>query len=147
MLLGDGPEREQLVERCRAMGLSNVTFLPSQPRDLVPSLLASADIAVIPLKTHLRGAVPSKIYEAMSSGVPIVLAASGEAAKLVFETSSGLIVAPGEVSGLAAALRMLVLDPEKRHSLGANGRKAAKSRFDRTLICSRFLDAIENLPK
>jgi glycosyltransferase involved in cell wall biosynthesis len=143
VLVGDGPEKPALVEQARARALRNVTFLPPQPREAMPALLASADIAVVSLKRRIPGAVPSKLYEAMASGLPVVLVAGGEPAEILQSAQSGVAVAPGDVDGLVGALRRLARSPEERVRFGAAGRAAAVERFDRRPLCDAFIEALE----
>jgi glycosyltransferase involved in cell wall biosynthesis len=144
VLVGDGPEKPALVEQARARALRNVTFLPPQPREAMPALLASADIAVVSLKRRIPGAVPSKLYEAMASGLPVVLVAGGEPAEILQSAQSGVAVAPGDVDGLVGALRRLARSPEERVRFGAAGRAAAVERFDRKPLCDAFIEALES---
>ena len=91
----------------------------------MPELFASADIALVPLKGQIPGAVPSKLYEAMASGLPVVLVASGEPADIVRSARAGIVVEPGDPEGLAGALRHLAQSPEDRRQLGDAGRETA----------------------
>ena len=142
-LVGDGPVKSSLMAKSRELGLSNVRFLDALPREEMPGLVASADLAIVPLKMSLPGAVPSKIYEAMGAGVPIVLVATGEAAAIVDRSQAGVHVAPGDVPGLATAIRGLAADPARRARLGTAGRSAAVRDFDRIAIADRFIDHLE----
>jgi colanic acid biosynthesis glycosyl transferase WcaI len=143
VLIGDGPEKEALVSEAQRRDLTNVTFLPPQPREEMPTLLASADVAVVTLKTRIPGAVPSKLYEAMASGLPVLLVADGEPAEIVESTGSGVVVAPGDVDGVVDALGRLAQSPEERRRLAAAGREAAVQRFDRKRLCDEFIEALE----
>jgi glycosyltransferase involved in cell wall biosynthesis len=143
VLIGDGPEKRMLVEQAKHARLNNVTFLDLQPSNMMPPLLASADIVLVTLKTHIPGAVPSKLYEAMASGRPVVLVASGEAAKIVREHQVGIVVEQGDLVGLARAVKTLQTQPYLRRVLGANGRRAAEKYFDRHMIATRFIDHLE----
>jgi glycosyltransferase involved in cell wall biosynthesis len=143
VLVGDGPEKEALIGKAREQGLRNVTFVDPQPRDAIPALLASADIAVVPLSHRIPGAVPSKLYEAMASGVPIVLVAEGEAGDIVRSSGAGLAVSPGNIDGLAEALRRLALSSEERTRLREAGRASAVQRFDRRTSCELLIRALE----
>jgi glycosyltransferase involved in cell wall biosynthesis len=143
--VGDGPEKERLVAQARQRRLERVRFLPPRPREAMPVLMASADIALVPLGTSLPGAVPSKLYEAMGSGLPVVLAAEGEATKIVRETGSGVAVRPGDSEGLAQALRQLANDSARRQALGRNGRAAVIAQFDRRRIADQFITHLEGL--
>ena len=131
------------MDRSRALGLTNLKFWPPRPHASLPALLASADIALVPLKDVLPGSVPSKVYEAMASGVPVVLAADGEAADIVRTSGAGIVVRPGDSSGLASALQRLAQDPAMRAELGAAGRRATESKFDRRTIGDEFLKLLE----
>lgn len=143
VFIGDGPERERLVRRAAELGLRRVCFLEPVPREEVPELLASADIAVVPLKMRLPGAVPSKVYEAMASGIAVLLVADGEAAAIVREARAGVVVEPGDVAGLAGALARMAGDPEGRRQMGRSGREWAQARFDRSGIAEGFLRHLE----
>jgi len=143
VLMGDGPTKADLIRQARSRGLNNVTFLDPRPTSEVPPLLAAADIVLVPLVTHLPGATPSKLYEAMASGRPVVLVAEGEPATIVREQEAGLVVGPGDIGGLSGALRTLSRDPNLRQELGANGRRAAERLFNQVEIDAHFVAFLE----
>ena len=143
ILIGDGPEKERLIAHSDALRLENVRFMDPYPHSAVPSLLASTDIALVTLRNRLPGAVPSKIYEAMGSAIPIVLVAEGEAADIVSEAQAGTVVSPGNVESLANAIRYLALTAEERDRIGRNGRDAAVKMFNRQSIAAAFIDSLE----
>jgi glycosyltransferase involved in cell wall biosynthesis len=143
VLIGDGPEKQSLLERARQRHLNNVRFLDSLPAREMPSIVAAADIVLVPLKTYIPGAVPSKLYEAMASGRPGVLVADGEAADIVLTHKTGLVVKPGNVSKLVEALCTLCSQPALRQKMGANGRRAAEQFFDRSQIANGFIRHLE----
>jgi glycosyltransferase involved in cell wall biosynthesis len=143
-LIGDGPEKPALVTEAGRRALGHVRFLDPLPRGDVPAAVASADIVLVPLRTPIPGAVPSKLYEAMASGRPVVLVADGEAADIVRRCDAGLVVRPGDIAGLARALERLSRDPDLRASLGANGRRAAEREFNRQAIGDRFVELLES---
>jgi glycosyltransferase involved in cell wall biosynthesis len=138
ILVGDGPEKKRLVEMSQALDLRNVTFLPSMPHEEIPSILASMDVAVISLKSSILGAVPSKIYEAMASGIPVLLVANGEGSHIVTQAGAGVAVPPGDADGLATAVRKMSCNPEWRQRMGQAGRIAVEKLYDRAKIAERF---------
>lgn len=142
-LMGDGPTKNDLIQRAESAKLEHVHFLDPKPAQAMPMWVASADIAIVTLKDFIPGAVPSKMYEAMASGSPILLVASGEAADIVKKHNAGLVVAPGDVQGLRNALVTLSHDPALRQRLGKNGRRAAEAHFDRSVIVDRFIEYME----
>lgn len=144
VLVGDGPMKTALVSEARLRGLDRVRFLDARPASELPPLLAAADILVVPLGVGIRGAVPSKLYEAMALARPIVLVATGEPASIVETHCAGLVVPPHDTDALAGALRRLRDDPELRAELGENGRWAAERFFNRTEIARQFISHLEN---
>ena len=145
VFVGDGPEKERLMARSQTLDLQRVHFVEALPREAIPELLASAGIALVPLGVSLPGAVPSKIYEAMGVGVPILLVAEGEAATLVSDSGAGRVVAPGDIDGIVAALRELSSSASNRAELGRAGRAAALRDFDRRTIADAFIHHLESL--
>jgi glycosyltransferase involved in cell wall biosynthesis len=143
VLMGEGPEKERLVRRAREENLTNVTFMDPVPHQRIPALLASSDLALAPLLKYLPGAVPSKIYEAMASAVPVVFVGSGEGAEIIERSGAGLLAPPGDVTELASAMRRLARDPALRRKLGEAGRFAAETQFNRRTILDRFIDRLE----
>jgi glycosyltransferase involved in cell wall biosynthesis len=143
VLMGDGPEKGRLVAQARERRIERVRFLDPRPHGEMPAVLAAADILIVPLLRELPGAVPSKLYEAMASGRPVILVARGEAARIVENHRAGLVVAPGDLGGLVNACRILVADEALRRRLGANGRAAAVQHYDRTRSTARFIDLLE----
>lgn len=144
VLIGDGPEKALLRQQAEERNLTNVRFLDPRPASEIPALLAAADVLLVPLKRHIPGAVPSKLYEAMASGRPTVLVATGEPADIVRRYHAGIVVSPGEIEEFVEALRTLQASPELRRQQGENGRRAAERHFDRRVIVDRFLDFLED---
>jgi len=138
VLVGDGPEREGLAGRIARERISRVQLLPPQPRERIPALLAAADGAAITLGMTLPGAVPSKIYEAMASALPILLIADGEPVRRVEAAGAGLCAPPGERAAAVTAFTALATNPLLRARLGSAGRHAAQTVYDRTAIAVRL---------
>lgn len=138
VLVGEGPVREALQARIDREGIGRVRLVPAQPRERIPALLAAADVAVATLGMKLQGAVPSKIYEAMAGSRPLLLIADGEAVRRVERAECGLTVRPGDLDGARAAWIRLATDPELRARLGAAGRRAAETTYDRARIAERL---------
>src|SRR4029453_10232170 len=117
-LVGDGSQKKLLREQAAKRHLTNVHFLDPRPAIEIPRLLAAADIALVSLKTYLQGAVPSKLYEAMASGKPVILIARGEAADIVRENRAGIVVGPGQIESLVEAVRLFRNRPALRRAFG-----------------------------
>jgi colanic acid biosynthesis glycosyl transferase WcaI len=141
VMIGDGPEKQKLV--AKAAQLTNIVFKDPLPASEIPPMLATADIILVPLKMHIPGAVPSKLYEAMASGKPVVLIAGGEAADIVYDHEVGCVVQSGDINNLIEVVRKLSKDDALRARLGANGRQAAERYFNRDTIVTRFTNHLE----
>lgn len=136
VLVGDGPEREKLISRVQNENIKRVMVLPAQPRERVPALLGAADVAIVSLGMSIPGAVPSKIYEAMASSLPILLIADGEPARRI--EGCGIAVNPGAAQELLSAAQKLASDPALRNLMGIAGRALAEGRYNRDRIADRL---------
>jgi glycosyltransferase involved in cell wall biosynthesis len=110
-----------------------VRMLGAVPHGRVPNLYAEADAAVVLLRDRplFAGALPTKMLEAMAAARPIVLSAAGEAARFVEESGGGAVVPPEDPVALAAVIRELARDRERRMELGAAGRSWVERGFAR----------------
>jgi|CXWL01.1.fsa_nt_gi glycosyltransferase involved in cell wall biosynthesis len=138
VLVGDGADREPLQRRIEFENLRNVRLLRAQPKERIPALLAASQVGFHVLKFAIPGAVPSKIYEAMASGLPILFAGGGEGARRVLDARAGLVVPYEDVRGLEQAVRRLASTSELRQELGRAGRRAAEKLYNRKDIARRL---------
>ena len=106
----------------------------------MPEILVSVDIAIVPLKRKdlFKGALPSKLFEALGSGVPVIAAVQGEAKKLVELSGGGIAIEPENAEGMAEAIVRLFLDEKLRQQLGVNGRNYIVKHYNRKNIAERF---------
>jgi glycosyltransferase involved in cell wall biosynthesis len=73
--------------------------------------------------------VPSKLIDFMAAGRPVVLAAAGEAARLLDRAGAGVVVAPEDPGALAGAIHRLIDHPQEAHTMGERGRAFARGRL------------------
>jgi glycosyltransferase involved in cell wall biosynthesis len=147
VFIGDGPEKQKLINMKEEKKLTNVTFLPVKSKPEMPRIIASMDASLIPLKKLdlFKGALPSKMFEALSSELPIILAVEGEAAELINNAKAGIVVEPENEKEIAEAVLKLSKDLEYRRSLGANGRKYVIENYSRESIARKLEDILKNL--
>lgn len=144
LIVGDGTCKQALVNKARAMGLTNVRFLPLQPRERLPLMLAAADVSVIMLREEASyTSLPSKIPTLMSSARPVVASVGvlSDAARIVAENRCGIAVPPDDPASLVEALHALREDRELRENCARRARLGAEQLFSR----DSALDAYENL--
>lgn len=138
VLVGDGPRRPELERRIAAERIARVRILPAVGRDRVPALLAAADVAVVSLGPEIAHGVPSKLYEGMAAGRPLLLIAAGEAVRRVEEAAAGLTARPGDLAAIRANVEALAVDEPMRRRLGMAGRRAAEEVYDRASTARRL---------
>jgi colanic acid biosynthesis glycosyl transferase WcaI len=144
---GAGAERAALERSVARRGLESVRLVPRQPKQRMPALWSVCDVTLIPLRADpvFAGVVPSKLFEAMAHGVPIIISVpEGEATALVRETGAGLVVPPEQPAALAAAIRELMGAPERLGELRARA-LAAAPRFSRERQAERLLGVLERV--
>jgi glycosyltransferase involved in cell wall biosynthesis len=143
LFVGAGAERDRLIERAR--GVPNAVFAPRQPKERMPAVWSLCDIALVHLKDSpaFGEVIPSKIFEAMGMGLPILLAApDGEARRIVEADGAGLWVPAGNPEALAAAVRRLRDDAALRGRLAAAS-LAAAPRHTRETQARLFLETLQ----
>ena len=135
-IVGDGPRKGELQQLAAARGVSqHVEFLGH--REDVPSVLASADLFVLPSRTE---AFPNSVIEAMASGLPVVAAAVGGLVDLIDHNRTGLLVAPSDSEALTQALRFLIENPTHAGAIGQAARAEIKERYSFDRMVSAFAD-------
>lgn len=145
LVLGEGAERARLEASARERGLENLSFHDFVPHDRMPDYLAALDASIVHLRPDplFETVIPSKIFEAMAMGVPIVMAVAGESAGLVREADAGECIPSGEPEAMAKLVQQLAADPARCREMAANGRRAASERFSRRAQAQRMLQSLE----
>lgn len=147
VLVGDGAEKAELVAKAEAEGIANVRFLPIQPTSTLPAVLNLAYATIIPLRRLelFKAALPSKLFDSMAAGRPIVAPLWGEAAALVEAAACGVVVEPEDARAVQRAVETLAADPALAHRLGEQGRRYVVQHFDRDDIAARLAKLLEEI--
>lgn len=149
LLVGAGAERDNLLAERDRRGLTNVIMLEQQPRPAMPAIWGATDAAVIHLRRidTFKTVIPSKMFEAMASGCPIVMGVEGEAKALMEAGDAGIAVEPEDADALADAILVLANDPARATALGQNGSIFVRREFDREQLARAmavtFTDLVE----
>jgi colanic acid biosynthesis glycosyl transferase WcaI len=150
VFVGDGAGRDSLQEQSKKMKLENVKFIPFQPRETLPEVLASADLSLVILRQGIGTAsLPSKTYSIMASGRPILASVEEESEtnKLIQRAEAGLCTSPEDPIKLAESIMLLKNNEDLCRDLGRNGRvwveqhhspKSAAMQFEKMLSDARF---------
>jgi colanic acid biosynthesis glycosyl transferase WcaI len=128
LFVGAGAARAALVKEAAKRQLNNVVFVPAQPKEEILSYWSICDLALVSLKNAplFTTVIPSKIFEAMGMGCPVLLVApDGEASQIVRCTDAGVVVPPECPIALASAVRTLYHDKVLVRRLAMNALRAA----------------------
>lgn len=148
VFLGDGEVKSELVRLAEELRLSNVMFIPSQPKRRVPDFITAADACLMPTKSdaffHMH--LPNKLFDYMAGARPVIAAVPpGETQALVERAEAGLVVPPEDEINLAAALLDLRDNPETRRRYGHNGRHYVMEHYLRSHLAARLTAALDGV--
>lgn len=133
-IYGEGSQKEDIVEYLSANPGKEIYLHPSVHRDEVPALLMQHDVSLIPLMTTIYGAVPSKIYEAMAAGLPVIFSGGGEGEKIIAEQQTGWCCEPGNYTQINQCVQQVAnTSKEELSRLRDNCIHAAKNIFNREI--------------
>lgn len=125
VIIGFGARHTATRELALELRVSNVRFLPYQPRSLLSESLSAADVHYLGLARGLAGyVVPSRINGILSAGRPVIVSADPESepAQLVADVGCGIAVAPGDPQAVAAAIRQVHAGELDLEACGTAGR-------------------------
>lgn len=142
LIVGDGPERENLEAELAAHGLdSHTQFTGAVNPDAVPKLLARMDVAVAPYPAQSDFYFsPLKVYEYMAAGLPVVASRIGQLADLIDTGVNGILCPPGDAIALAEALETLWRSPTLRQRLGEAARQQVMDNHTWDAIAQQILN-------
>lgn len=139
---GSGADRERVEKIVSDEKLTNVRLISRQPKEMMPRLWSVCDLTLVPLKDNpvFSTVIPSKIFESMGMGIPILISIpKGEAVGLVVDSFSGVYIPPENPKLLAAQILKLASDKSQMDFLRTNARDAA-FRFSRDALSLKMLD-------
>lgn len=146
VFVGEGAGRELLMATAESMELPNVRFIPFQPRERVPEVLATADIALVSLQPQIGSrSLPSKTFSYLASGRPVIAVVDegSDTWNLVERAGAGLCVPPGKPQKLADAILTLKESGELRHQMGSAGRTYAEQHHSHHQAARQFASLLE----
>lgn len=140
VFIGDGPEKDRLQALNEELGAGCV-FIPNTPKKEVMSIVATARGYIVPLKKLelFLGAIPSKLFDPLALGKPILLGVDGEARKLFIDQGrSGLYYEPENAKALAECILELERNPELAAELGRNGKAYVEANFENSATAGKL---------
>jgi putative colanic acid biosynthesis glycosyltransferase WcaI len=134
LIIGEGIKKDTLIQQADENRLTNVVFLPYQPRSQFAEMLAAANLHLVLLNEESSGtSMPSKTFNIMAAARPILMVAplSSDIARVVIEIGCGIAVAPGDPDLLAEEILHFMEYPGLGEEMGRNGRVQLEKRYSR----------------
>jgi len=146
ILLGHGAKKKALQDKAEEMKLDNVIFIDSVAKDEVVRYWSTLDLSVIHLKNTplFTTVIPSKLFECMGMGLPVLHGVAGESAEIVLKENAGVVFEPENSDDLIEKLLELKNNPEKYRSLQKSCLLGAVN-YDRALLAKKMLNALQGV--
>jgi len=147
LMVGGGAQRDTIKTIRDAKGLTNIVMLDQLPKAAMPAVLGASDAALVLLKRvdTFKTVIPSKMFEAMALGVPMILGVEGEAKALMEAGGAGIAITPEDDAELATAILRLADDRALGRQIGASARAFVRAQFDRESLAHAYLAEFEAL--
>lgn len=147
LMLGSGPVKNDLIHEADRRSLDNVEFLDRVPLDEAAAHMAASDALLVPLEDHViyQQFIPSKLFDSMASGRPVLLSVDGEARAILEEAKGGLYYPAEDGEALAERIRWLRDHPEDAKTMGRRGREYAERHCTRSAQAEKLTSFLEGL--
>jgi glycosyltransferase involved in cell wall biosynthesis len=150
VLVGTGARHADYVALAERLEADKVTFLPYQPREVLPQSLSTAHVHFVGLARGLAGyVVPSRLYGILAAGRPVIAAAEddSETAQVVREVGCGIVIPPGRPDLLANLLRDVAAGQHDLEEMGRRGRAYVEAEADRLIAIERYRQLLASLTR
>lgn len=146
VLIGEGADKQHLKELLQAENISNVYIEDQISLDSVPSAFRQIDAGLVHLRDVpiMQGALPSKIFEIMAAGIPVLAGIKGHGRKFINEHKVGLCFEPEDPDDMKLRIEELLRKPDTCKEYGNNGLKIIKAEYNREAQAEKYLKIIKN---
>jgi len=144
LIMGEGADRKRLESLVAQKGLTNVIFRNFVGHDEVADYISSLDLSVVHLRPDpvFKTVIPSKIFENMALGVPLLMAVEGESAEIVADAGCGLCIPSGDSEKMAAAVLELNAARARLDEMGRRGLDAVARKYDRKVLAAAAAETL-----
>lgn len=130
-IYGAGGEQQQIIDYITTHPNCNIYYHGRVGRDEIPMVLGQADCTLVPLVKNIFGAVPSKIYESMAAGLPILFSGDGEGMRIVEENNLGWVSPALDYKHLETNIKHMTTNRKDWVTKKFNCIDCAKNKFNR----------------
>ena len=147
VLVGDGMQKQSLVEAVQKKKLTNVEFVGSVPKHEIFAYILASDVGLSMLKKldTFKTIFSNKTFDYMACKKPVLVAIDGISRKLVEDARCGLYAEPENSKDIIDKINILKKDPEALRTMGENGFHFAKNKFDRYVLARQYLAEIKKV--
>ena len=147
LFIGEGAEKDRLKLLAIQENITNVTFIDAQSKEMMPEFYCLSDVCLIPLKNIeiFKTFIPSKMFEIMACGIPIVASLEGEAAGILSSSDAAIVVPPDDHEEIKEAILKLKCNKSLYKQMQVNGPKFVKDNYSRKKLAEKYLEIIRNI--
>ena len=147
LLIGEGTEKQRIVDLAAARRVTNIQFLDQQPRERIPAYVSASDVCLVLLKRAdlFKTVIPTKLLEYMACARTVIVAVDGQSRQIVEAARAGVYVPPEDSQALAQAIQALAQNPEQRMQMGASGRQYIVEKFSRAQTAQNYISVLTQL--
>lgn len=144
LIMGEGAERPPLEEEARRRSLTNLLFHDFVPHEEVCTYIAALDASIVHLRPHalFKTVIPSKIFENMAMGTPMIYAVEGHSAEIVAEAGAGVCIPSGDGKAMADAIKSLQKDPDSLRRMSESAKAAAAAKYTRRVKAQEIIRSL-----
>ncbi|KYH03793.1 MULTISPECIES: glycosyltransferase family 4 protein [Chryseobacterium] len=145
LFVGGGSTEKDLIEEVEKSNLKNVKFLGKFPMTDVSEIVNFSDVSMISFLDIpiLYTNSPNKLFDSLSAGKPIIVNSAGWTKDIAEKYHCGFYVNPNRPEELAQKVLYLKDNPELVKEMGQNARKLAETVYDKSILCKKFVEVIE----
>lgn len=148
VFIGNGMQKQALIDRAEKEGLDNCRFFPPVPKATLAAIVGSSDVGMQILANatfFYYGTSPNKFFDFISAGLPVLNNYPGWIADMINENKCGVAIEPLKPELFAEGLIYLADHPEERKAMGRNARALAERDFNRINLANQFVDYLESI--
>ena len=150
LLIGDGEERKNIINKYHQLNTKNLTILPLQTKEKIVGLIAQSDIGIV-IRRNLpisKTMISAKMFEYLAMKKPVIFSTGDvEDARLAEKYDFGLVIDPEDPYKLKDAILKLYHDDSLRKRMGENGLKTVKQIYNRKIMAEKMLKIIFSITK
>jgi glycosyltransferase involved in cell wall biosynthesis len=149
LIVGEGPLKKDLELKIKKLGLKNIILTGQRLREEMPLFVARGDICLVPYKnkTTFKKNIPSKMFDYMAAGKPIIINLKGVASNIIEQASAGLLVEPENSQSLAENILKIYHNESLREKMGSAAKIYAENNYNKKVISEKLEIILKNVTK